>query len=346
MAITREHFGFAKSGEAVSLFTLTNAQGAAARVLSYGCVLQSLSVPAREGLRDVCLGFDSLEEYESKGGCFGAVCGRYANRIRAGRFSLNGREYFVSLNAGGRHHIHGGVRGFHKQVWQAEAEGTVLRLRRRSPDGEEGYPGNLDVTVEYELDDANALHIRYRVGTDADTVLNLTNHSYFNLNGHGSGPVMDHTLRLAASAITAVDESGMPDGTLLPVEGTPFDFRGAKPLGRDIDSGHPQLLLGRGYDHNFVLDGRGQRTIGELRAGDGSLTMTVDTDQPGVQLYTANNLSGLEGKGGAVYGRRSAVCLETQHYPNSPEHAHFPSTVLRRGEVFTSETIYRFRRED
>lgn len=340
MTITREHFGISAFGEHVSVFTLTNQNGAYARVLSYGCVLQSLAVPGRDGeLVDVCLGFDSLEEYESKGGCFGAVCGRVANRMREGRFTIGTREYFVALNARGQHHIHGGVRGFNKRVWQAWAEGDTLYLHRLSPHGEEGYPGNLSVTVAYTLTDDNALHIRYHAETDADTVLNLTNHAYFNLNGHGSGSACGHRLQLNASAITQVDEGGMSNGQFLSVEGTPFDFRSAKTVGRDIDAVHPQLR--GGYDHNFVLDGVGLRCVGTL-CGENGLAMTVITDQPGVQLYTANNLAGLGGKGGAVYNGRDAVCLETQHYPNSPEHPHFPSVILKAGESFDSETIYRF----
>ena len=336
MPITREHFGLTAAGEQVSIFTLTNQNGAYARVLSYGCVLQALAVPGRDGdLVDVCLGFDSQEEYESKGGCFGAVCGRVANRIRQGRIPLGDKEYFVSLNARGEHHIHGGVKGFHKQLWQAETQGNVLRLRRFSPHGEEGYPGNMLVCVEYELDDHNALHIRYHATTDADTVVNLTNHAYFNLNGHGSGSACGHMLRLDAAAITETDDSGMSNGKFLSVEATPFDFRAAKAIGQDIDT------LPKGYDHNFVLDGEGLRDVGRLQ-GESGITMTVLTDQPGVQLYTANNLSGLGGKGGAVYKARDAVCLETQHYPNSPEHPHFPSVVLKAGEEFRSETIYRF----
>ena len=340
MPITCEPFGTTAAGEAVSIFTLTNQHGAYARVLSYGCVLQALAVPGRDGnLVDVCLGFDSLEEYESKGGCFGAVCGRYANRIRHGRIPLGDKEYFVSLNARGEHHIHGGFHGFHRRVWQAHIDGEQLSLHLTSPDGEEGYPGTLRVRVAYTLDNSNALHIRYHATTDADTVVNLTNHAYFNLNGHGSGSVCGHMLRLDAAAITQTDDSGMSNGTYLSVEATPFDFRTAKAIGQDIDVPHPQLR--GGYDHNFVLTGEGLREVGRLQ-GENGLAMNVVTDQPGVQLYTANHLAHLVGKGGAVYNARGAVCLETQHYPNSPEHPHFPSAVLKAGESFDSETIYRF----
>lgn len=342
MTVTRELFGALASGESVDRYTLENGSGASVSILNMGCIIQSIRVPDSRGqLVDVCLGFDTPAEYAASRGCFGAVVGRCANRIRDGVFSIDGTAYYLTLNYHG-HHIHGGATGFDRRMWRAESRDGALRLSLVSPDGEEGYPGRLRVQVEYAFGDDNALTISYRAETDAPTIVNLTNHSYFNLNGHGSGSAMDHTLCLRAGEICANGPDGMPDGTFVPVEGTPFDFRCAKRLGEDIDVPHPQTAATGGYDHNYVLDSAANGPQAVLTGDKSGIRMSMTTDQPGVQLYTANSMKPVRGKGGAGYGARGAVCLETQHFPNTPANPAFPSIVLRPGQVFASKTVYAF----
>ena len=344
-----ESFGRTKGGEAVEIYTLRNRRGAEARVMTYGAALVSLKVPDRAGrFEDVLLGFDDLATYESDTHYIGAVVGRYANRIARGRFTLNGVEYKLAVN-NGENHLHGGLRGFDKVVWKARPlntrAGSAVELTYVSRDGEEGYPGTLTVRVVYTLTEANELRIQYSATTDRDTVVNLTNHAYFNLGGHNSGDILQHLLLINADRFTPTDAGSIPTGELRPVRGTPFDFKRPTAIGARIDQPDEQLKFGNGYDHNFVVNGRAGVVRLAARATDpkSGRVMEVWTDQPGVQFYTGNFLEGTApGKGGAVYGRRSAFCLETQHFPDSPNHPEFPTTVLRRGARFRSTTVYKF----
>lgn len=326
----------------VEVITLTNAQGLRARVLTWGATLVEMSVPDRTGkLADVTLGFDDLERYAKPHPFFGSIAGRYANRIAQARFDLDGRTFTLAKN-NGAHHIHGGPRGFDKRNWKAESRGTdAVRMSYTSPDGEEGYPGALQVAVTYKLTAGNELWIAYEATTDRPTVLNLTNHTYWNLAG--AGDVLGHELRLNAAHITEVDAALIPTGAFRAVAGTPLNFTKAKPVGRDIASLKGEGLPG-GFDHNFVIDAKPDdlALAAEVRDPASGRSMRVLTTQPGVQLYTANHLKGLAGRGGQTYGPHAGLCLETQHFPDSPNRPHFPSTVLRPGETFRSLTIHEF----
>lgn len=343
MGIQTTDFGVLPDGRPVTRYTLTGAGGLAASLLTYGATLQSLCFRGR----DMVLGFDDLDGYlHIRGSYQGATIGRYGNRIADGRFSLNGRDYDVGCNENGTGHLHGGERGFDKQLWTATvlADGAepAVAFSRRSPDGEEGYPGNLDVTVTFTVTADNVLRIAYEARTDADTVVNLTNHAYFNLNGFDGGDILDTELTIAADAITPVNDRLIPTGALRPVEDTPFDFRKPKPIGRDIDADDPQLAIGGGYDHNYVLNGTGLRPVATARSPRSGIAMTCVTDQPGVQFYAGNAIAEDAGKGGTPLFRRQGFCLETQHYPDSPNQPAFPSTLLRAGEVYQTVTEYRF----
>lgn len=344
-AVRKQSFGKTKSGEAVELYTLESGRGVTAKVMTYGALLTELHVPDRQGrAADVVLGFDTLESYLAGHPFFGATVGRYANRIARGEFTLDGKTYTLAKN-NGPNHLHGGLLGFDKKVWRAEEfpGQAAVRFRYRSPDGEEGYPGTLDAEVTYTLTADNALRLDYRAITDRPTIVNLTNHSYFNLAGHASGDVLGHELMLAADRYTPVEGTLIPTGEIRPVEGTPLDFR--KPTA--IRARIVQLadVPGGGYDHNFVLNGGGRSLalgarVVEPRSGR---LMEMLTTQPGVQLYTANFLDGkTKGKGGAAYGKHAGFCLETQHYPDSPHHPGFPTVVLRPGETYLQTTVYRF----
>lgn len=337
MAVVQKPFGFTGEGEPVTLFCLKNAAGASVAVLDYGCTVQSLLVPNAQGGRtDVVLGYDTLREYEENDGFLGAAVGRMGNRVGRGKFTLNGTTYSLALNDG-ENHLHGGCRGFDKRVFQIEAREDSLICSRLSPDGEEGYPGNLQVRITYTLTEKNELRIAYDADTDADTIVNLTNHSYFNLAGGGS--VLDHLLRVSADRFTENDRGCLPTGRFLDVAGTPFDFRVAKPIGRDLSREDLQLEYGRGYDHNFVLT---DRRAAELSCAATGIRLSVETDRPGVQVYSANSLAPRSGKGGAPMGPRDALCLETQLFPNAMACPQFPSPVLRAGEHLHTETCYRF----
>jgi aldose 1-epimerase len=343
----RESFGKTREGGAVELYTLTNRNGAEAKVMSYGGTLVSLRVPDRRGrLDDVVLGFDGVAGYEqSPSTYFGALVGRYANRIAKGRFTLNGVEYKLATN-NGENHLHGGVRGFDKVVWKARplkvAGGQALELTYRSKDGEEGYPGNLSVRVVYTLTGRNELKIVYSATTDKDTVVNLTHHSYFNLAG--AGDILSHRLWIDADRFTPTDAGAIPTGELRAVRGTPFDFTRPTVIGARIEEPDEQLRLGKGYDHNFVLNGRAGvlRRAAEVYEPSTGRVMQVWTTEPGLQLYTGNFLDGEAGKGGKTYGRRYGFCLETQHYPDSPNRPDFPTTTLRKGGRYRTTTIYKF----
>ena len=340
MNISKRPFGTLPDGTAVTCWTLTNDEGLRAEVLDYGVTIRSLVVPDRSGEPvDVVLGYDTLEEYVSNGGFFGATIGRFANRIGGACFMLGGKEYRLFAGKDGNH-IHGGKRGFDKVVWASRQEGDAVAFTRLSPDGEEGYPGNLHVTVRVGWKQ-NSLELRYEAQTDRDTILNLTNHSYFNLNGHGSGDVNGHWMQIHADRYTVGDADCLPTGELAPVAGTAMDFRVEKTIGQDADKDEACVKPYGGYDSNFVLCGH---PAAITRGDKTGITMVTDTDQPGVQLYTANSMGLRQGKAGRTYGPRGAFCLETQHYPDCIHHPDWPTCVLRAGEKFESFTTYTFHR--
>ncbi|MBN2050851.1 MAG: galactose mutarotase [Spirochaetales bacterium] len=331
------------------LFVLKNAQGMEMTVLNYGGIVTALKVPDRNGRpEDLVLGFSTPEAYLGRHPYFGAIVGRYGNRIAGARFNLAGREYRLAAN-NGENSLHGGEKGFDKVVWNARKldvdDGEALELTYRSVDGEEGFPGNLDVTVTYTLSRSKEVRIDYLARTDAATIVNLTNHTYWNLSGEGSGDIQGHEIRINADAYTRVDRALIPTD-IAPLEGTPFDFRKPRFIGERIDEDNEQLAFGKGYDHNFVLN--------KSRPGDMTLAaevyekvsgryMEVFTTEPGVQFYTGNTLNGtLVGKKGKPYGPRAGFCLETQHFPDSPNRLDFPSVVLEAGDVYRTSTIYRF----
>ncbi|OLT38021.1 galactose mutarotase [Actinomadura sp. CNU-125] len=335
-----EDFGTTPHGEPVARYTLKNGGGLTARVLTLGCVVQTLDVPARDGApANVVLGCATLDDYLTKSRYFGAVVGRYGNRIAGGRFTLDGRTHELPRNNGDAS-LHGGHRGFDRRVWTVtDFTPASITLEYTSPSGEEGYPGTLQTSVTYTLTDDNALTIGYRATTDAPTIVNLTNHTYFNLAGEGT--VHDHVLHLNASRYTPVREGLIPTGELAPVEGTPFDFTAPHPIGSRITDPHPQIELGNGYDHNFVFDSPDWAARVEDPASGRS--MEVTTTEPGVQFYSGNRLDGrATGTSGRPYHRGAGFCLETQHFPDSPNHPAFPSTVLRPDDEYRSTTTYRF----
>jgi aldose 1-epimerase len=336
-------------GQQVELYTLTNRAGAEAKITNYGATLVSLKVPDRNGrFDDVLLGYDTLEAYRQSTFYVGPVIGRYANRIARGRFELNGKEYTLAIN-NGENSLHGGLKGFDKVVWKASPlairTGASLELTYLSKDGEEGYPGNLSVRVVYTLTERNELRIDYSATTDRDTIINLTNHAYFNLAGQGNGDILKHHLTIHAEHFLPTDDKAIPTGELRSVAGTPFDFRAAKAIGARIAQDEEQLKFGNGYDHTFVINGRAgvlRRAATASEATTGRV-MEVWTTEPGMQLYTGNYLENtMVGKGGKRYGQRQGFCLETQHFPDSPNKPSFPSTVLRQDRRFNSTTIYKF----
>jgi aldose 1-epimerase len=345
----KELFGTLADGTEVHRWSLENG-GTRMKVLSYGGIVQSLEVPDRRGrYANVSLGFDDLADYVASSPYFGALIGRYGNRIGRGRFTLDGTEYQVSVNDG-ENSLHGGAQGFDKRVWDVEpfTEGTDtgLRLRHTSADGEMGYPGTLRTTVTYTLTRSGDWRIDYEATTDRPTVVNLTSHVYFNLAGESSGTVYDHELSIAASRYTPVDSGLIPTGERARTAGTPFDFRRAKTVGEDIRAPHQQLLYGQGFDHNWVLDkGITARPehVATLRDPRSGRTMRIATTEPGLQFYSGNFLDGtLVGTGGSVYRQGDALCLETQHFPDSPNKPSFPSTVLRPGQTYRSTTVHSF----
>ena len=328
------------------LYVLTNEAGMEVCVTNYGGRIVSIMVPDRDGkLQDVVLGHDSIADYINNDGNFGALIGRYGNRINQGKFTLDSVTYQLPQNNFG-HCLHGGPKGFHHAVWNAnQVDNRTLELTHRSADGEAGFPGNLDVKVTYTLGDDNSLRINYSAVTDKPTIVNLTNHSYFNLSGDASQTILDEVVTFDADAFTPIDSTFMTSGEIRSVEGTPFDFRKGKKVGDDIEKDDKQLKNGLGYDHNMVLNTAGDiskvaASIYDERSG---IKMEVLTDEPGIQFYVGNFLDGkVKGKKGIAYPRRSAICVETQHYPDSPNHDNYPSTVLRPGETYISNCIYRF----
>jgi aldose 1-epimerase len=345
--IMKQEFGKTQDGIAVQLYTLSNGKGVRITLTNYGGIITSIVVPDREGRAgDIVLGFDTLEGYLKGHPYFGAIIGRYGNRIGKARFSIDGVEYRLAANDGDNH-LHGGVKGFDKVVWHAreyaDPAGQHVALHYRSPDGEEGYPGNLDVNVVYTLNEDNQLRIEYTATTDKPTVVNLTNHSYFNLAGEGD--ILGHILRLNADQFTPVDSGLIPTGELRSVNGTPLDFTTPTAIGARINQDDEQLRFGRGYDHNFVVRGPAGtlREAAEVYEPKTGRVLRVLTTEPGIQFYSGNFLDGtLRGKGGRLYAHRSGFCLETQHFPDSPNKPQFPSTVLRPGQSYRSTTVYEF----
>lgn len=342
--IEKTEFGKLPDGPVIDLYTLTNANGLVAKIITYGAILTELHVPDKNGkLGDVVLGFDNLDQYAKGHPYFGATVGRVANRIALGKFTLNGKDYTLAVN-NSPNHLHGGVKGFDKVVWKAEPtrskDGPAVKLTYRSPDGEEGYPGNLDVTVVYTLTNKNALRIEYTATTDQDTPVNLTNHSYFNLAGQGD--IGNHELLLNADRYTPTDDTLIPTGEIEPVKGTPLDFTTAHPIGDHLAEvgGDP-----KGYDHNYVLNGGGKNLTLAARVYEPTTgrIMEMYTTEPGVQLYTGNFLDGtLTGKGGIVYKQHTAFSLEAQHFPDSVNHPDFPSVILKPGKTYRQRTEYVF----
>ncbi len=348
-SLTQKPFGHAPDGKLVTLYTLTNSQGMEVRIMNYGGIIQSLKVPDRTGkMDDVVLGYDSLGKYVKASPYFGALVGRYANRIALGQFVLDGVSYSLAVN-NGPNSLHGGLKGFDKKVWtstpMAVPNGVSLTLKYFSKDGEENYPGNLSVKVVYTLTNDNALKIDYTARTDKDTVLNLTNHSYFNLNGAGNGNILGHYMMLNAPQYTPVDKTLIPIGQIRSVSGGPFDFRHATRIGARIKQDNQQLKFANGYDQNFVLAPHGNSLILAARAysPQSGRVLTVYTTQPGIQFYSGNFLDGTNiGKGGKPYKFRYGFALETQHFPDSPNQPQFPTTELKPGQVYHQVTIDKF----
>jgi aldose 1-epimerase len=342
--VVRSEFGKTQDGKAVDLYTLTNRHGLVAKVTNYGGILTELHVPDKSGQNgNVVLGFATLDKYVAGHPFFGATTGRVANRIAKGKFTLDGKEYTLFVN-NGPNSLHGGKVGFDKKVWDAEPvdtkDGPAVRLRYVSPDGEEGYPGTLTTTVTYTLTNDDELKIDYKATTNKPTIVNLTNHSYFNLAGDGNGTVLDHELMINADKYTVFDSTQIPTGEIKSVEGTPLDFRKATPIGQRIEQ-----VEGGGYDHNFVLNGKtGQMKLcARVRDPKSGRVMEIRTTEPGVQLYTANGLNGsVTGTSGKPYPKWGAFCLETQHYPDSVNHKEFPSVVLRPGDTYHTTTVHKF----
>jgi aldose 1-epimerase len=349
LSIQKAPFGTTKGGQAVELYTLRNASGVTAKVMTYGAIILSLEVPDRDGrLVNVTANRETLEDYETRSACFGSLIGRYANRIARGQFTLDGHPIALARN-GGPHHIHGGNRGFDKRVWQAEttteSDAVALKLTYRSPDGEEGYPGTLDCVVRYELNNRNEWKMDYSARTDKPTVVNFSNHAYWNLAGAQSGTVLEQELTVNADKYLAVDDTLIPTGGTLPVAGTPVDFREPHRIGERIGQIRERQFLG-GYDHCLVVNHlrAGDLTFGaKLKDPKSGRVMEVWTTEPGIQLYSANFPSGsIQGPHGYPYPEHAGLCLETQHYPDSPNHPEFPTTVLRPGETYHSTTVHKF----
>lgn len=347
--MNKQAFGKTTDGTSVDLYTLRNSSGMEAAVTTFGAILVSLKTPDRAGkFTDIVLGFDSLDGYLAENPHFGSVVGRYGNRIAKGRFMLNGKEYVLAKN-NGENHLHGGIRGFDRVVWAAKETGTkdapALQLTYVSKDGEEGYPGTLTAVVTYTLTNDNELKLDYSATTDKDTVLNLTNHSYFNLKGQGEGDILGHEVMINADRFTPVDAGLIPTGELRSVQGTPFDFRKLTVIGSRINDPNEQIKIGNGYDHNFVLNG----PVGDMKLAAEAFEptsgrfMQVHTTEPGLQFYTGNFLDGsIKGKGGKPYNFRYGFCMETQHFPDSPNRPDFPSTVLKPGQRYSTQTNFKF----
>lgn len=348
MSINKEKFIDREGFDNIYLYTLTNANGMMAKITNFGGIVVSLFVPDKDGkLDDVVLGYDELQSYLKNDYYLGCIIGRHANRIEDSRFEINSIEYNLVKNDG-NNHLHGGNAGFHKVIWKEETvkNGSIegLKLSYMSKDGEENYPGNMDVTVTYELNNDNSLVIDYYGVCDKDSVANLTNHSYFNLSGHESGDILEHQLMINADSFTPIDEYGIPTGEIREVTGTPMDFKEMKCIGTCIGMGDQQLINGKGYDHNWVLNCKGiSEKAAEVFDPVSGRRMEVYTTKPGIQFYSGNYLAdSVKGKAGVQYKKRSGLCLETQYFPNGLKHKNFPSPILKAGCEYKHTTIYKF----
>lgn len=342
MRITKELFGHTKHNEPVFLYCLKNTDGSYVEVLDYGCRIRSICVPDRTGgIKDICLGYQSLAEYENDNAYFGAAIGRCTNLIANAYFTLNETAYRLDKNDG-NNHLHGGKKGFSFCLWNATVKNDKLIFMRTFPHMSDGYPGNLTMQITYEWTKNHQLHITYEAMSDRDTILNVTNHTYFNLNGSQDSSIQNHNLWINSDKITEVNSSLLPTGRFISVSETPFDFRILKSIGSDIDSAHLQLVYGCGYDHNFILKDSGYRKVATLHSPLSGIRMTCYTDQPGIQIYTANGLDNCIGKYGETLGFRSGICMETQHYTNAINIPEFPSIVLKANVAFHSKTTYTF----
>jgi len=347
-SVTKEPFGTA-DGKQVDLYTLTNINGVEAKITNYGCIIVSLKVPDRNGkMGDVTLGYSTVAEYIKETPYFGAVVGRYGNRIAKGKFKLEGKEYTLATN-NDENHLHGGIKGFDKVVWDAQtvnrSDAVGLKFTYLSKDGEEGYPGNLTSTVTYYLTNNDEIEIEYDASTDKATPVNLTHHSYFNLAGQGSGDILGHEMMINADSFTPVDVGLIPTGEIRPVKDTPMDFTTPTTIGARVNQDYRQLVYGKGYDHNWVLNGwdGAMKLAARVHEPTTGRVMDVLTTEPGIQFYCGNFLDGSNvGKGGKVYNHRNGFCLETQHFPDSPNQPDFPTTILRPGQKYSHKTIYRF----
>jgi aldose 1-epimerase len=349
--ITKKPYGTTADGVAVAEYTLANGAGMAVTIITYGGIITSIRVPGRDGrVANVALGLASLQEYETKSPYFGAITGRFANRIAEGKFTLDGVTHQLDIN-NGPNSLHGGHKGFDKQVWAArelDSQGeSALELTYHSPDGDQKFPGALDVKVVYTLTGANELRMDYSATSDKPTIVNLTNHSYFNLKGEGEGDICDHVVMINAGRYTPVNAALIPTGEVAPVAGTPLDFRQPKPVAPGIRSDHPQIVMAKGYDHNWVLDRASGDTslilAARVQEPTSGRVLEVLTTEPAIQFYAGNFLDGsLYGPSGRAYRQGDGFCLETQHYPDSPNHPAFPSTVLRPGENYRTKTVFKF----
>ena len=342
--IFKEKFGVTKNGDDVFLYSLRNESGMLVEIIDYGCTIVRCIVPDSNGNNtDVVLGYDTVQGYEEGSAFFGATVGRYANRIANGQFTLDGKSYEVAKN-NGNNHLHGGVEGFHRKIWTANIDGENLIMRYKSIDSEESYPGNLDVTISFTLNDNNALKIEYGAVTDKITLCNLTNHSYFNLNGHDSGTIENHVMQIFSSAYTKTDAESIPTGDLADVTNSPMDFRNLTTIGENINSTFDQVKQPGGFDSNWSIDGwdKTLRQAAFTACNESGVTLSTYTTLPGIQFYSGNSISNSVGKGGAIYNRRDGFCLETQHYPNSINCPNFPQAILNPGEEYNETTIYQF----
>lgn len=349
MGIQKEIFGTTSEGKEVYLYTLINSHGTVAKVTNYGAVLVGLCTKDREGkTEDIVLGYDNVAQYEENNPGMGAVIGRHANRIRNASFTLNGKAYQIEKNDG-NNNLHSGPLGYHRRIWEAQEKdssmGPSVEFGLLSEAGDQGFPGNLDVSVTYTLTDDNSLILNYHAVSDEDTIVNLTNHAYFNLAGHASGDILSQKVWIDAETFTEADAESIPTGVILPVKGTPMDFNIMKEIGRDISCDYPALNMGHGYDHNWILKTNREEVslVAKMEDDKTGRGMEVYTDLPGMQFYTGNFLKGTEkGKDGAVYGPRSGACFETQYFPNSINISSFPSVILKAGDEYETTTVFRF----
>ena len=345
MKVESSDFGKTHDGQKITAYKISNSKGSYITVLDFGAILKDVVVPDKEGrLTDVALGYDRAEDYEVNACYFGATIGRCGNRIEGGNFSIGGKDYHLQINENGRNSLHSGPDGYEKRLWSASVNETngCVSFSLVSPDGDQGFPGEFHVTVTYMLTEENKVKIHYEGSADQATVVNMTNHSYFNLNGAGEGTIMEHLLQIDADGYTPVDEYSIPYGTVEPVEGTPFDFRTAKPIARDAYVENEQLRHGGGYDHNFALNGSGLRKVAAAVSTKTGITMSVMTDQPGMQFYAGNFIKDEQGKNGKVYRVREGFALESQHFPNSVNVLAFESPKLEAGERYSTTTCYTF----